>query len=116
MPDLMNKNLKYITFKNNSSIVVVKNGFSWTAFFFGFWVYLYRKMWGGFILWLFVGIIIITLSYWARAVAEMTGNADLTGFIFLIRIAYSIYQGGTINNNQMLLLKKQGYIETISAA
>ncbi|EKH6498571.1 MULTISPECIES: DUF2628 domain-containing protein [Enterobacterales] len=110
MDNSINANLKYITFTKGTNTVIVKNGFSWTAFFFGFWVYLYRKMWGSFALWLVVGLIFITLSLGANGIAESTGDTRLASVIFLIRILYSVYQGATINKNYMFRLKMQGYV------
>lgn len=110
MDNSINNNLKYITFTKGDNTVIVKNGFSWTAFFFGFWVYLNRKMWGAFVLWLAVGLIFTALSLITGQIAETTGNTRLTSAILLIRIMYSVYQGATINNNYMLRLKKQGYV------
>ncbi len=110
MDNSINDNLKYITFTKGDSTVVVKNGFSWTAFFFGFWVYLNRKMWGAFVLWLVVGLVFVILSLGANGIAESTGDSRLASVIFLIRLLYSVYQGATINKNHMLRLKMQEYV------
>lgn len=52
-----------VTLKNTAGVLkTAKVGFSWTTFFFGGWVAMFRGQWGEFAKWLFLNP--ITIGIW----------------------------------------------------
>ena len=113
---------KFIHLTNDVKTVKVKNGFSWIAFFFGFFVCFYHRMfkhgwiWFGlfvfatfilpYLLGLYVGhsgMFIVTaqnLDEYARGIQ---------GVVLVFKLIYSIMQGKVFNRERIKWLEKKGF-------
>ncbi|WJJ55370.1 hypothetical protein QB910_000126 [Dabrowskivirus KKP3916] len=74
-----------VNLKNSTGVVKrVKLGFSWTTFFFGGWVAMYRGQWGEFFKWFFLNP--ITLGIWGLMQCWTANNKTI---VYLIEKGYT---------------------------
>ncbi|WP_413242927.1 DUF2628 domain-containing protein [Proteus vulgaris] len=100
--------IQKLTLSSGNHNIIVKCGFSWFAFFFGFWPFLFRKMWKVGFFWLFFCIFWTVLSIWAHS----DGSQFLILVLWLVRLGYSIIQGFSINGLYVDKLTSIGYVIT----
>jgi hypothetical protein len=69
-----------VRLKNKSGVVkTAKVGFSWTTFFFGGWVAMFRGQWGEVLKWFFLNP--ITLGFWGLVQCWTTNKKTVIGII-----------------------------------
>lgn len=107
--------MKYITLHKNGHFVQVKQGFSFTVFFFGFWVYLFRRMWLAGLFWFLVYILTVLASSYLEFQLER-GNDDVVWLlipVYIFWLGFTIYQCCTINKQYKMHLISKGYVEGV---
>ncbi|MBG9444244.1 DUF2628 domain-containing protein [Cytobacillus firmus] len=88
-----------VLLKNQGGVVKeLKVGFSWTTFFFGGWVAMFRGQWGEVAKWFFLNP--ITLGIWGLAQCWTTNKKTVVSFI------EKGYEPAT-DNDKALLVQKQ---------
>jgi hypothetical protein len=69
-----------VRLKNKSGVVkTAKVGFSWTTFFFGGWVAMFRGQWGEVLKWFFLNP--ITLGFWGLVQCWTTNKKTIIGLL-----------------------------------
>jgi hypothetical protein len=69
-----------VTLRNKTGVVkICKVGFSWTTFFFGGWVAVFRGQWGEVVKWFLLNP--ITLGIWGLVQCWTTNKKTIIGFI-----------------------------------
>lgn len=77
-------NMAQVSLKNSVGVVKhQKVGFSWTTFFFGGWVSVFRGQWGEFFKWIYLNP--ITIGIWG---ISQWWNANKKSVIYLIEKGY----------------------------
>ena len=72
--------MKYIKLKNSVGLTrEMKVGFSWTTFFFGGWVALFRGQWGELVKWIFLNP--ITLGIWGLVQCWTANKKQIISFL-----------------------------------
>ncbi|KGR73550.1 hypothetical protein [Ureibacillus manganicus] len=72
--------MNYVKLKNGVGLTKeMKVGFSWTTFFFGGWVALFRGQWGELVKWIFLNP--ITLGIWGLVQCWTANKKQIISFL-----------------------------------
>ncbi|HLU22617.1 MAG TPA: hypothetical protein VKZ77_09030 [Bacillaceae bacterium] len=88
-----------VKLKNKVGVVKeLKVGFSWTTFFFGGWVAIFRGQWGEVLKWIFLNP--ITIGIWGLVQCWTTNKKTIISFI------EKGYEPASDNDQSLLMQKK----------